>query len=566
MAHTLQLTRFYVHNHNGHRVLGVGRQGQGMSGNITLISIVGAIGLLLYGMSVISEALQRVAGQRLRHLLSTLGKNRLAGAAAGVILTVAMQSSNATTLMVVGFARAGLMGLRESIGLILGADVGTTLTVQLLAFHIYDYALLLVAIGVALLLTSRRQGPRDVGQAVLGFGLVFLALKVIIETMMPMRDNQLLRELFASLGDAPLLAVLVAAIFAAVTTSSAATIGVVLVLAADGIMPIRAAVPLVLGANLGTALPAFISGMGGNPEARRVALAHVLFKSLGVLLFLPFTGALADLVALAGADPARQVANAHTLFNVTIAVLFLPFADQFARLIEALVPGTTGETGFRPRYLDEYVLESPPLALGEATREVLRMADIVQEMVRDTLLVLKDNDESLMEEIEQREDRVDYLEEAIKSYLTRLSQHSLTEEQSKREVGLLYLIGELEHIADVVDKSLLSLARQKTGGKLAFSPQGMAEVEDFHRRVLENLRTVITAITMRDQDLARKVLAEKSVINKTERELRQAHIQRLHAGTKESMETSSIHIDVLNDLKRINSHATNMAYVVLGEL
>lgn len=538
-----------------------------MSGNIALISIVGAIGLLLYGMSVISEALQRVAGQRLRHLLSTLGKNRLAGVGAGIALTVAMQSSNATTLMVVGFARAGLMGLRESIGLILGADIGTTLTVQLLAFHIYDYALLLVAIGTALLLTSRRQGPRDAGQAILGFGLVFLALRVIIETMSPIRQNQLLLELFASLGDAPLLAVLVAAIFAAMTTSSAATIGIALVLASDGILPIRAAVPLVLGANLGTSLPAFLSGMGGNPEARRVALTHVLFKSVGVLIFLPFTGALSDVIVFTSADPSRQVANAHTLFNVAITILFLPFTNQFARLIEALVPGTTAtDSGFKPRYLDEYVLESPPLALGEATREVLRMADIVQEMVRDTLPVLRENDEQLLEEIEQREDRVDFLEEAIKSYLTRLSQHSLTEEQSKREVGLLYLIGELEHVADVVDKSLLSLARQKAGGKLTFSAQGMAEVEDFHRRVLENLRTVITAISMRDQDLARKVLSEKAVINRIERELRQAHIQRLHAGTRESMETSSIHIDVLNDLKRINSHATNMAYVVLGEL
>ncbi|HEX9016657.1 MAG TPA: Na/Pi cotransporter family protein [Chloroflexota bacterium] len=537
-----------------------------MSGNIALISIAGAVGLLLFGMHVISEALQRVAGQRLRHLLSSLGRNRLAGVATGIVITAALQSSNATTLMVVGFARAGLMSLRESIGLILGADIGTTLTVQLLAFRIYDYALLLVAIGAALFLSSRRQGPRDVGQAILGFGLVFFALRVIIETMSPVRDNQLIRELFASLGDAPLLAILVAAVFAAVTTSSAATIGIVLVLAADGILPIKAAVPLVLGANIGTSIPAFLSGVGANPEARRVALVNVLFKGAGVLLFLPFTGQVADLMALTAPDPARQVANTHTLFNVIITLAFLPFTDQLARLVEGLIPAQAVETGFRPRYLDEYVLESPPLALGEATREVLRMADIVQEMVRDTLAVLQQNDEPLLDQLEEREDTVDFLEEAIKSYLTRLSQQSLTEEQSKREVGLLYLIGELEHIGDIVDKSLASLARQKIGQNFTFSVAGMGEVEDFHRRVLENLRTVITAVATRDQELARKVLSEKSGINRMERELRQAHIQRLHAGTRESMETSSIHIDVLNDLKRINSHATNMAYVVLGEL
>ena len=203
---------------------------------------------------------------------------------------MAMQSSNATTIMVVGFARAGLMELRESIGIILGAHLGSTLTVQLLAFRIYDYALLLVAIGAGLLLTSRRQTPRDAGQAILGFGLVFLALKIIIEAMSPARDNPLVRELFASLGDAPLLAVLVAAIFAAVTTSSAATIGMTMVLAADGIVvPIDAAVPLVIGANVGTAVPAFLSGMGEH-RGRRVALVHLLFKGAGALIFLPITG------------------------------------------------------------------------------------------------------------------------------------------------------------------------------------------------------------------------------------------------------------------------------------
>jgi phosphate:Na+ symporter len=537
-----------------------------VSGNITLITIVGAVGLLLYGMTIIGEALQRVAGQQLRHLLSTLGKNKLAAVATGLAVTVAMQSSSATTLMVVGFARAGLMELRETIGLVLGADVGTTLTVQLLAFHIYDYALLPVAVGAALLLTSRRQGPRDAGQAVLGFGLVFLALQIIVQSMAPARDNPLIRDLFASLGDVPLLALLVAAIFAAVTTSSAATIGIVLVLAADGIVPLRAAVPLVLGANVGTALPAFLSGLGGSTEARRVAVVHLLIKSVGALAFLPFTGPLSDLMALTAGDTARQIANTHTFFNIILALCFLPLTAQVARLVAWMVPLRPTDAGFRARYLDDYVLDSPPLALGEATREVLRMADIVQEMVRDSLKVLQDNDEVLLEQQEQREDRVDFLENAIKGYLTRLSQHSLTEEQSKREVSLLYVIGELEHIGDIVDKSLLQLARQKIQAKLTFSPQGMAEVEEFHRRVVEDLRTVTTAIATSDRELAQKVLSEKSVINKLERDLRQAHIQRLHAGTRESVETSSIHIDVLNDLKRINSHATNMAYVVLGEL
>jgi phosphate:Na+ symporter len=537
-----------------------------MSSNLAVISLVGAICLLLYGMNVAGEALQRVAGQKLRHVLATLGRNRLAALVAGTAITMLTQSSSATTLMLVGFARAGLVEMRQTIGLLLGADIGTTITVQLLAFRIYDYALLIVAIGAGLLLSSKRKMPRDLGQAILGFGLVFLALKIIIESMMPLGQNPLVRELFSSLGDAPLVALLLGAVFAALTTSSAATIGVVLALAAQGMIPLESAVPLVLGANVGTSLAALLSSIGGNPEAKRVAIAHVLFKLIGAAVFLPLSTQFANLIALTSSDPARLVANAHTAFNVALACVFLPLSNHFAEMVCWIVPDQENDEGFRPKYLDEYVLESPPLALGQATREVLRLADLVLEMVADTLKVFRDNDEELIEQLERREDQVDLLEESIKSYLTRLSQQTLTEEQSKREVGLLFVINDLEHIGDIVDKSMMQLARKKVEHSLTFSPSGMAEVEDLHRRVVENLQSVINAITTRDQELAQKVLLQKGTISRMERELRQAHISRLHSGARESIDTSSIHMDVLNDLKRINSHASNMAYVVLGEL
>lgn len=537
-----------------------------MSPNVALVSIVGAVCLLLYGMNIAGDALQRVAGHKLRHLLFALGKSPLAAVGTGAAVAVLLQSSTATTVMLVGFARSGVLQMEQTIGLILGADIGTTLTVQLLAFRIYDYALLPVAIGAGLLLSSRRQSPRDLGRAILGFGLVFLALRIILESMAPIGKNPLVGELFASLGEAPLLALLLGAVFAAVTTSSAATVAIVLILAADGLVPMRAAVPLVLGANVGTGIPAFISSLGANQEARRVAIAHLLFKVIGAVLILPFADACATLIGFTATDPARQVANAHTAFNVALAALLLPFSGRLARLVCWLAPNRSTEDGFKPKYLDEYVLESPPLALSQATREVLRMADLVQDMFRDCLTVIRDNDEVLLEQVEQREDQVDFLEETIKGYLTKLSQQTLTEEQSKREIGLLYVINDLEHIGDIIDKSMMQLARKKVEAQLHFSPGGMAEVEELHRQVADNLRSVLTAIATRDVELAQKVLHQKAIINKAERELRQAHIQRLHAGSKESILTSSIHMDVLNDLKRINSHATNMAFVVLGEL
>ena len=271
-------------------------------------------------------------------------------------------------------------------------------------------------------------------------------------------------------------------------------------------------------------------------------------------------------MSLTATDLPRQIANTHTAFNIAITILFLPVAKQVARLLTSLVPEKAEREAFRPVYLDASGLESPALALGQATREMLRMADLVLAMVADTLKVFRDNDEVLLDQIEAREDQVDFLEDAIKKFLTQLSEQSLTEEQSRLEIGLLYLINELEHIADIVDKSSMHLARQKIAAGLAFSAQGMKEVQELHTRVVEDLRSIVTAMATRDQELAQKVLSDKAVINKIERELRQAHIGRLHAGLRESIETSSVHMDFLNDLKRINSHTTNMAYVVLGEL
>lgn len=537
-----------------------------VSPNIALFSFIGAVALLLYGINTTGQALQRVAGHRLRQLLTALGENRLAAVGVGAAVTALMQSSGATTLMLVGFARAGLIEMRQTIGLILGADIGSTLTVQLLAFRIYDYAPLLVAVGVGLFLSGRRGAVRDSGQVVLGFGLVFMSLGIMIEAVAPLRDNPLVFDIFAALGGLPLLSLLIAAIFTAMTTSSTATMGIALALAVEGILPLEAAVPIILGANLGTTAAAFLSSLGGTPEARRVALAHVAFKLVGVIIFFPFVDQVASLMAFTAGDVPRQIANTHTAFNVAITLLILPFAPQVSSLLSSLVPPAPVEEAFRPRYLDESALESPPLALGQATREALRMADLVLETVVDTLRVFRDNDESVLEEIERREDQIDFLEQAIKGFLTQLSEQSLTEEQSKQETGLLYLINELEHIGDIVDKSSMQLAKQKILGNLAFSTKGMEEVQDLHDRVEENLRAVITAIATRDQELAQKVLSKKTVINKMERDLRQAHIRRLHAGLRESIETSSIHMDFVNDLKRINSHTTNMAYVVLGEL
>jgi len=538
-----------------------------LDANLTIFSLFGGVYLLLYGIRLASEGMQRAAGNRLRHTLGAVTKNPLAGLLAGTGITAILQSSGATTVMMVSMVAGGMMTLRQAISVVLGADIGTTLTVQLIAFRVMDYAILLVGIGLAIMFGFRRTPHRHVGETILGFGFVFLSMKIIIEGMAPLRQSSLFQEILLNLVGTPLLTTLISAAFTALVASSAATIGLAITLALQGLMPLPVGMAIVLGANLGTCSTALVSSLGTSPEARRVAIAHTLIKSAGVLAVLPFVQPLSSLVAMTGADVPRQVANFHTLFNLALAVAFLPFTGPFADLVTRLVPEVKrpGDP-MQPRYLDESVLDTPSLALGQATRETLRMADLVQEMFRDAVTVFRSNDMALAEELQARDDVVDRLEEHIKHYLTRLSEQSLAPEQSKREVSLLFMIQDLENIGDIVDKNLMELAKKKISNHLEFSAEGARDIEQLARLVAENLNLAVSAYATQDAELAEKLLRHKLNITRIERELKQAHIRRLHEGVKESIETSAIHLDVLSNLERINSHATNIAFVVLGEL
>jgi phosphate:Na+ symporter len=528
-----------------------------------LVSLLGGGALLLYGIRLVGDGLQRAAGTRLRHLLSTLTGSRLRGLAVGALVTALLQSSSATTVMLVGFASAGLLSLRQTIGVILGADIGTTLTVQLLAFNVLSYSLLIVFAGW--LLTAVGRGTlRYVGSAVLGFGLLFLAMKLLTDGMLPLKDNQLVRELMLALSSQPLVLMVFAAVFTALVHSSAATIGIAMAFAAQDLLLLEGAIPIIFGANVGTAATAALASVGATAEARRVAAAHASFKVLGAVLFLPFIAPFAALVAGTAPDAPRQIANAHTIFNVTLALIFLPGAGVAADLITRLVPERAV-----PRlgaiYLDPHILDTPALALGQATREVLRMADLVLESLKQTIDVFRSDDEDLLRAIVRRDDEIDRLEEDIKQYLTKLRVQSLTEEQARREIALLFVITDLEAIGDVIDKNLMELAEKKRRGGHRFSEQGWSEIVALHAKVVENLELAIAAFAAQDRSLADKAIRHKANINVIEREYRQTHIGRLHEGLKESIDTSSIHLDVLANLKRVNSLATNIAYAVLGE-
>jgi phosphate:Na+ symporter len=533
---------------------------------MTLLALFGGLALLLYGMQLIGEGLQRAAGGHLRHLLTSMTRTRLAAVASGALVTSIIQSSSATTLMLIGFVSAGLVTFRQSLGVILGADIGTTFTVQLLAFKVQELSLLLVGVGFAMTFFARRGLLKSLGQVILGFGFIFLGMKVMNDGLAPLAENELTRQVLVALAGNQFLALLVGAVLSAGMASSAATIGLMLSLGHQGLLPLAAAIPVVLGANIGTCATALAASLRSSSDARRVAVAHIAFKVLGVALVFPIIAPLTVLVAQTAADVARQIANAHTFFNVAISALFLPFAPWAARVITALVPEEErGDNPYRTRYLDDRYLDQPALAIGQATREALRMGDVAQNMLRDAMVVLRTDDQELLEDVERRDDQLDYLDREIKLFIARLGRETMSADMAQKEIALISFIGNLENIGDIIDKNLMELARKKLYQGRRFSEAGEAELIEFHSLVSKNLERAIAGFAANDRSLAQEVLDMRPMVRQRERELRDSHLARLRRGLAESLETSEIHLDVLTNLKRISSHITALVYPILEE-
>lgn len=533
----------------------------------TAIGIGGGLALFLFGFGFGSRGLTRAAGDRLRKLLWNLTKNRLLGLIAGISITTILQSSTAATVMLVSFANADLISIGQTLGVILGADIGTTITVQVIAFKIMDYALIVIALGLVIMTFFRKSPHKYIGQSILGFGLLFYGMKVMADSVGTFSFSPAFQELIGILGDQPLLGLLIATLLTALLHSSAATIGIVLMLSFQGLIDLRAAMPIVLGANIGTCITALTASIRGSTEARRTAVAHTLFKILTVGLVFGFITQFADLVQKTSQDASRQIANAHTLFNLLAACVFLPLLEPYRRFLTKLIPVRAGvPKKFKPLYLDERVLNTPSLALGYASREIIRMAEITYWMVEKAMEVFKHNDGELRKRLIEEDDKVDCLEETITPYLTKLSQQELSLEQSKREVELLYIVDELEHIGDIVSKNLMSYSYKKMKRGLLFSEEGMREIGQYHGEVLKTFKMAILALTSSDRSIASEVAKRRQFLDELLREFHQKHIDRLHRGLKESLETSTVHLDFISDLERINFHTSNIGTELLGTL
>ena len=526
-------------------------------------STLGGLGLFLFGIQIMASGMQKAAGDRFRRILEILTNKPVLGVMTGILVTILVQSSSTASVMVVGFANAGLMNLSQAISVIIGANIGTTVTAQIVSFKIGVIAFPAIGIGSLLNFFGRRRFQRYLGQTILGFGLLFLGMTTMSSGMSPLRDLEAFHTMLTQFSAYPILGILAGAIFTALIQSSSAATGVIIAMTLQDLIPFEAAVPLVLGTNIGTSITAILAGIGANVAARRAAVAHVLFNVIGVCLALILLAPFTELIIHTATTVPRQVANTHTAFNLLNTVLFIVFLKHFTRLVCYIIPGEDEKIEFGPKYLDQRILKTPAAAIGGAKMELLRMAGIAREMLGESMQVFLKSDLKKMKHIEQMEELVDGLEKEINVYLAELSQHSLTREQSKMVASLMSAANDLERIGDHAE-NIMELGELKTEERLPFSDTALEEIIVFYNKVDSMLKRSIEAFEHEDREAAKKVVAEDDEVDEQEKTLRKSHIDRINA-KKCYPSAGVIYLDLISNLERVADHANNISYLVLED-
>ena len=545
------------------------------------MTLLGGLAIFLFGMEQMAEALKKVAGDSMKQILARLTNSRIMGLITGAFVTAIIQSSSVTTVMLVGFVTAGLMSLSQAIGVILGADIGTTVTAQIVAFKVTKYALLLVAVGFGLVFMGKKENTRQYGHLVMGLGLIFFGMGIMSEGMQPLRSYQPFIDLMQNVSN-PVIGILVAALFTSLVQSSSATMGVVIALALQGLISLEAGIALALGANIGTCATAGLAAIGKPREAVRVAVAHVTFKVVGVILIFPFIPYLAELVrdispaaatGLAGmdklaAETPRQIANAHTIFNVGIATVFLPFASLFARLVEWMVPDRSldaEEALVRPNYLDEELIETPSLALERVRYEIGHMGEYVNEMLTESMPALLSGDRERIHEISAIDDKVDILYSEIVAYLAKISRKSLLETQAQELSNLLSAVNDLESIGDIIETDAVDLVEQCFANDVKISQATQQVLIDLHSSVSMTVQQALASVAKNDETEAENVISMKGIIQGQVNSAEQHEAQRLIASEPNRLAAYSVEMEVIEKLKRIYYFAKRMAKTIQSD-
>lgn len=534
-------------------------------GTMVLLDLMGGVALLLWGLHMVRSGILRAFGPDLRLVLSKTLNNRFKGLIAGIGLTAVLQSSTATALITSSFAAEGLVALVPALAIMLGANIGTTLIVQLLSFNVAAVAPILFVLGLLAFRNGPRSRIKDLGRVSIGLGLMLLSLHTLLDTLAPAEQAPGLRVFMQAITGDVTLCIAVGAIVTWVVHSSVAGVLLIMSLAYAHFISADAAMALVLGANLGSAInPIFEGAKRDNPASYRLPVGNLVNRVVGVLLVAPFLSPLAVYLQTLEPDLAKLTAGFHMGFNIATALLFIGPLDHIAGLLERFFPSRAAETDpSRPRYLDETALATPSLALADAARETLRMGDQVEQMLRDVMTAMMTNNRALVDHVSRADNIVDSLDEAIKLYITKLTRGSLDEREGHRAMEIISFAINLEHIGDIIDKNLSELATKKIKRRFQFSLEGADELSVFHRQTMDSLRIAFGVFMSGDVQQARALLATKASLRNAELSATERHLDRLREGRPETLETTSLHLDVLRDLKRIHSHICSVAYPVL---
>jgi len=531
-----------------------------------IIGLFGGLGLFLFGMHTMSEGMQQSAGEQMRSILEQVTRNRLVGVGIGTVVTTIIQSSSATSVMLVSFVNAGLLRFRQTLPVLLGAAIGTTITAQIIAFKITEYSLLLVAVGYFLQIFSRKEGFKSVGNSIFGFGVLFFGMSIMSDAMAPLREWSPFIELLLRLEN-PLLGILVGAAFTALIQSSSAFVGIMIVLASQGLLSLDAAIPLLLGSNLGTPVTALLSGMKAGKEAKKVALAFLLIKFISILIFAGWTTQLGRVLiqATPEAPLPRLIANAHTLINLVLMLVVLPFTPQLARLVDWMVgkEKPKGKPAISTLYLDKSLIGTPSLALKLAKQEIIRLGGIVQSMYSLIIMPFLEKDGTPLNQIYTQESEVNYLRDKIKSYLLNINREQVSSKRVNESFLLLYSLNEYEKIADVISGNLANRAEKWVLKDYVFSDEGKKELVQYHEKINKQLKRSLLVFEQANLRKAVKMKSKHKEYRSLSKELEKQHYSRIMEGMKESIGSSKTHLEILALLGTIDSHATDIARISL---
>ena len=552
---------------------------------LIIMGLFGGLSLFLYGMAKMSDGMKKAAGDRMRNILAALTRNRVIGMFVGAFVTMIVQSSSATTVMLVSFVQAQLMTYAQAISIILGANIGTTITAQLVAFKLTDYALLMITVGFTMTMFAKKDSIKHIGEAILGFGILFFGMKLMSDSMKPLRTFEPFINIMKGM-ESPMIGLFIGAVFTALIQSSSAFTGIVIVLAQQGLLTLEAGIPLIFGANIGTCITAGLASIGTIRDAKRVAIAHVFFNIGGVLVFVLFIPQLAEVVRwlspvsegtgavkLAMESP-RQIANAHTIFNITVGLIFLPFTTILAHYVYKVLPDKEIEEGIVPVtwHLDNSQKTHPAIAIELARSEISRMIKIITRMVESSIKPFLDetNDEddiypqlSILEGIHMRENKIDFLEKKVSDYCFNISRQQLSNIQANEVFAMISIVQDIESIGDVVDENIVPLVEKFKNIDEDFSIDGKKEIVDYHLRAMKQFSRLQRAFEKMHLKKAQKIMRKDLKYRNLESEYRTTHLKRIQNVLTESIATHDVHVELMDYLKQINVYSANIAKTII---